>query len=46
MHVYILFAHPSRKSFSGEVLEAFTEGLSEAGHTYEVGDLYRMNFRS
>lgn len=45
MHVYILFAHPSRKSFSGEVLEAFTEGLSEAGHTYEVGDLYSMNFR-
>jgi len=32
--------------FSKEVLRAFTEGLREAGHTYEVGDLYKMGFKS
>jgi NAD(P)H dehydrogenase (quinone) len=46
MHVYILFAHPSQDSFNNEVLEAFKKGLSEANHTYEIGDLYRMNFES
>jgi NAD(P)H dehydrogenase (quinone) len=37
---------PSQDSFNNEVLEAFTKGLSEAHHTYEIGDLYRMNFES
>jgi len=46
MHVYIIFAHPARMSFSREVLQAFTAGLHEARHTYEVGDLYRMKFSS
>lgn len=44
MHVYILFAHPSRRSFSGAVLEAFRRGLRAAGHTCEIGDLYEMGF--
>ena len=44
MHLYILFAHPSRKSFSRQVLEAFIRGLEEAGHTYEIGDLHEMRF--
>ena len=46
MHVYMLFAHPSQWSFSRSVLEAFTRGLEEAGHSYEIGDLYEMGFRS
>lgn len=46
MHVYILFAHPSKMSFNKEVLGAFTRGLREAGHTYEIGDLYEMGFKS
>jgi NAD(P)H dehydrogenase (quinone) len=46
MHVYILFAHPSITSFSKAVLDAFTKGLQDAGHSYEIGDLYRMNFQS
>ena len=46
MHIYLVFAHPSLNSFSGEVLDAFTRGLQESGHTYEVGDLYRMGFQS
>jgi len=46
MNVYILFAHPSQKSYSKLVLDAFTQGLSEAGHHFEIGDLYQMNFLS
>lgn len=46
MFVYIIFAHPSEKSFSRAVLDAFTRGLSEAGHTFEIADLYKMNFKS
>ena len=46
MHVYILFAHPSKNSFSRAVLDAFIRGLREAGHSYETGELYKMNFNS
>jgi NAD(P)H dehydrogenase (quinone) len=46
MHVYIVFAHPSEDSFNSAVLDAFTRGLGDAGHTYEIGDLYRMGFKS
>ncbi len=46
MHVYIIFAHPGKMSFNKEVLEAFTRGLREVGHTYEIGDLYEMGFKS
>jgi NAD(P)H dehydrogenase (quinone) len=44
MHVYVIFAHPSKKSFNGQVLEEFTRGLKDSGHTYEIGNLYEMNF--
>jgi len=44
MHIYIIFAHPSKKSFSYEVLNSFLQGLKEAGHTFEIGDLYQMQF--
>jgi NAD(P)H dehydrogenase (quinone) len=46
MHVYIIFAHPSKRSFSRSVLDAFTQGLREAGHSYEIADLYEMGFQS
>jgi NAD(P)H dehydrogenase (quinone) len=46
MHVYILFAHPSENSFNKEVVETFVKGLEDAGHTHEIGDLYRMDFES
>ena len=46
MHVYILFAHPSPMSFSRVVLEAFVQGLEDAGHTVEIGDLYAMGFQT
>jgi NAD(P)H dehydrogenase (quinone) len=44
MHVYIVFAHPARDSFTGEVLDAFVSGLEAAGHTHETCDLYRSDF--
>jgi NAD(P)H dehydrogenase (quinone) len=46
MNVYIVFAHPSEDSFNSEVLDAFAKGLRDAGHTYEIGDLYRMDFKA
>jgi NAD(P)H dehydrogenase (quinone) len=46
MHVYIIFAHPSEDSFNHDILEMYIKGLREAGHTYEIGDLYRMDFES
>jgi NAD(P)H dehydrogenase (quinone) len=46
MRVYVVFAHPARDSFTGEVLDSFLAGLEAAGHEYEVGDLYRMGFPS
>jgi NAD(P)H dehydrogenase (quinone) len=46
LHVYIVFAHPSNRSFTKEILEHFKRGLNDAGHTFEVGDLYGMSFKS
>ncbi|MBN1977582.1 MAG: NAD(P)H-dependent oxidoreductase [Anaerolineae bacterium] len=46
MHVYVVFAHPSKRSFTWEVLNAFTRGLHDAGHAFELGDLYEMGFQS
>ncbi len=46
MHVYVLYCHPSKKSFNASILEVFTQGLRDSGHTYEVSDLYEMGFSS
>lgn len=46
MHVYIIYAHPSKKSFTWEVLNSFKRGLEKAGHTYELADLYEMEFQT
>jgi NAD(P)H dehydrogenase (quinone) len=45
-HVHIVYAHPSERSFTREVLDAFLAGLDHAGHTRTVSDLYAMEFRS
>ena len=45
-HVHIIYAHPSERSFTREVLGAFLGGLDDAGHTHTVSDLYAMEFRS
>lgn len=46
MHVFIVYTHPSNDSFTYHVKDAFIRGLNDAGHTYEISDLYKMNFNS
>ena len=46
MHVYVVLAHPSKQSFTYLVFQSFIAGLGEAGHTFEVGDLYEMQFQT
>lgn len=45
-HVHVVYAHPDDRSFTREILDAFLSGLSEAGHTWTLSDLYAMGFRS
>lgn len=44
MKVLIIFAHPNPLSFTRAVLDHFVKGLKEAGHQYEVVDLYKIKF--
>jgi len=44
--VFIVYTHPSEDSFTYQVKEKFIESLLTAGHTYEISDLYKMNFNA
>lgn len=44
MHELTVCAHPNPKSFCHAVLDQFTAGLREAGHSTEVVDLYAIGF--
>jgi NAD(P)H dehydrogenase (quinone) len=44
MKVLTIFAHPSHRSFCHAVLEQFTRGLADAGHSNEIVDLYAIGF--
>ncbi len=44
MRVLIVYAHPNPKSFCHAILQQFTKGLEDAGHTSEVVDLYAIRF--
>ncbi len=44
MRVLTVIANPNPKSFCHAILEQFTKGLQDAGHTYEVVDLYAIKF--
>jgi NAD(P)H dehydrogenase (quinone) len=46
MKVLVVYAHPNPKSFNHAILEAFTKGLMEKGHEYEIVDLYQTKFDS
>lgn len=46
MNVFVVYCHPSSKSFTYKVKEQFVKGLEAAGHSYEISDLYKMNFNS
>ena len=44
MRVLTVYAHPNPSSFCHAVLDRFTQGLADAGHTCEVVDLYAIKF--
>jgi NAD(P)H dehydrogenase (quinone) len=44
--VHVVYTHPSERSFTREVLDAYLGGLDDAGHTHTLSDLYAMDFRS
>lgn len=44
MKVLTICAHPNPKSFNHAIMEAFTGGLKEGGHSSGVVDLYDMEF--
>ncbi len=44
MNILTVYAHPNPKSFCHAILEQFTKGLEDAGHTNEVVDLYAIHF--
>lgn len=46
MNVFVVYCHPSSESFTYKVKEQFVKGLEAAGHSYEISDLYKMNFNS
>ena len=44
MRVLTVYAHPNPASFCHAMLDRFTQGLEDAGHTCEVVDLYAIKF--
>jgi NAD(P)H dehydrogenase (quinone) len=44
MKVLTVIANPNPKSFCHTILQQFTAGLKDAGHTSEVVDLYAIRF--
>jgi NAD(P)H dehydrogenase (quinone) len=44
MKVLVIYAHFNPKSFNHAILESFTKGLKDGGHTYDVVDLYDTKF--
>ncbi len=44
MRVLLVFAHPRRQSFTGQLADAFCDGLRVAGHSVEFADLYLEGF--
>ena len=44
MRVLVVCAHPIPWSLNHAILESFTKGLVDGGHTYEVVDLYAIKF--
>lgn len=44
MNVLVIYAHPNPKSFNHAILDSFTRGLAEGGHTFEVDDICSGKF--
>jgi NAD(P)H dehydrogenase (quinone) len=46
MKVFIVYAHPHEDSFTRHVRDRFIAGLENAGHTYILSDLYKIDFKT
>lgn len=46
MNVLIVLAHPESKSLNGSLKDLAASVLSQQGHTVQVSDLYRMNWKA
>ena len=44
MQVFVVYCHPSKKSFTHDMKQEFLKGLRDANHEFVVSDLYEMNF--
>jgi NAD(P)H dehydrogenase (quinone) len=44
MKTLIVYAHPNPESFNHAILEEFTKGLKDGGHSAEIVDLYGSGF--
>ena len=44
MKVLIIYAHSNPMSFTKAILDNFVRGIKEAGHQYEIVDLYKSKF--
>jgi NAD(P)H dehydrogenase (quinone) len=44
MKILIIYAHPNPMSFTHAILDNFVKGIKEAGHQFEVVDLYKIKF--
>jgi NAD(P)H dehydrogenase (quinone) len=44
MNVFIVLAHPERRSFNGALFDTAVETFGAAGHLVRTSDLYRMGF--
>ena len=44
MNILTVYAHPNPKSFCHAILQQFTKGLEDAGHTFKVVDLSAIRF--
>ena len=46
MNVFVVYCHPSNSSFTYMAKECFLQGLEDAGHEYEISELYQMGFET
>lgn len=46
MRVFVVYCHPSKKSFTYQMMQEFLKGLNNANHEFIVSDLYEMNFNA
>ena len=45
MNILVVFAHPIRESFTGQIMDNFVKGAARAGHSIDINDLYASNFK-